>query len=132
MPPRYQPHKALAELRPAKPAQQHDDRRGTAYSRGYDRQWDRDRRAHLRRSPLCVCCEANGFIRPASLVDHIVPHRGDKVLFRDPANWQSLCSECHNKIKKVIEALWDGGRVGVAALRLDRKMSAYFDTGADQ
>lgn len=76
-----------------------------------------------------MCCEANGFIRPATLVDHIVPHRGDKTLFRDPENWQSLCDECHNKIKKVIEALWDAGRIGVAMLRLDRKLPEYFDCG---
>jgi len=129
LPPRYQPLKGLAALRPPKPSQEHDDRRGSAYARGYDHWWDRQRREHLRRSPLCVCCEANGFIRPATLVDHIVPHRGNKYLFRDPKNWQSLCSDCHNRIKSVVERLWEAGRLAKALLRLDRKMSEYFDLG---
>jgi len=30
------------------------------------------------------------------VVDHIVPHRGDQELFRDPANWQALCKLCHD------------------------------------
>lgn len=128
MPPRFRPHASLAALKTQTPVQQHDERRGTAYSRGYDRWWARQRRAHLRQSPLCVCCDANGFIRPASLVDHIVPHRGDQQLFRDQTNWQSLCAECHGRIKSVIERLWDAGRVSVSALRLDRRMPEYFES----
>lgn len=33
----------------------------------------------------------------ANVVDHIKPHRGDKVLFWDSANWQPLCKECHDR-----------------------------------
>ena len=41
-----------------------------------------------------------GFSRegaPATDVDHIIPHRGDKKLFWDSGNWQSLCHECHSR-----------------------------------
>ena len=32
-----------------------------------------------------------------TLVDHIVPHRGDQALFWDEQNWQPLCKSCHDK-----------------------------------
>jgi len=31
----------------------------------------------------------------ASVVDHIVAHRGDYELMWDSANWQPLCAGCH-------------------------------------
>ncbi|WP_343073149.1 HNH endonuclease signature motif containing protein [Salicibibacter cibarius] len=51
----------------------------------------------LRRNPLCVHCEEDGLLTPATEVDHIVPHKGDKELFWDSENnWQSLCKSCHS------------------------------------
>lgn len=32
----------------------------------------------------------------ATVVDHIVPHRGDDRLFWDEENWQALCKNCHD------------------------------------
>lgn len=74
-----------------------DERRGSAASRGYDSRWRKARIGYLRRHPLCVHCEAEGVVCAASVVDHIVPHRGDRRLFWDRANWQSLCAEHHNR-----------------------------------
>ena len=34
---------------------------------------------------------------PATVVDHIVPHKGDKKLFWDSGNWQPLCGPCHSR-----------------------------------
>jgi len=110
-------------------AQEHDERRGSSQARGYDGWWRRERAVYLRANPLCVCCQANGFVRAAALVDHIVPHRGDKRLFRDVGNRQGLCEWCHNRIKKVVEAAWEAGKVGREALGLARAMPEYFDTG---
>jgi 5-methylcytosine-specific restriction protein A len=31
------------------------------------------------------------------VVDHIIPHKGDKKLFWSRDNWQSLCLSCHNR-----------------------------------
>ena len=31
-----------------------------------------------------------------AVVDHIIPHKGDKVLFWDRSNWQPLCKTCHD------------------------------------
>lgn len=72
--------------------QQHDQRRGSAASRGYDRRWRKRRAAYLRQHPLCVLCA-----RVANVVDHIMPHRGDRLLFDDESNWQSLCKRCHDR-----------------------------------
>ena len=47
--------------------------------------------------------EAEGKVRPASVVDHITPHKGDQALFWDEANWQSLCAPHHDSDKKLIE-----------------------------
>jgi 5-methylcytosine-specific restriction endonuclease McrA len=39
------------------------------------------------------------------VADHRQPHRGDKKLFWDPTNLQTLCaSPCHNKHKQRMEA----------------------------
>lgn len=72
-----------------------DDRRGTAAQRGYGHKWRRESKAWLDRHPFCADCDRAGRIRLASLVDHIVPHRGNMKLFWDRGNWQSLCKTCH-------------------------------------
>ncbi len=35
-------------------------------------------------------------LTPATVVDHIIPHRGDQKLFWDENNWQGLCEHHHN------------------------------------
>ena len=51
----------------------------------------------LSRHPLCAECLKNGTLTPATVVDHIVPHRGDHALFWDEQNWQPLCKNCHDR-----------------------------------
>ena len=58
-------------------------------------QWKALRRAQLRKCPQCVECG-----RSANTVDHIQPHRGDRRLFYDPTNLQSMCRTCHNVVKR--------------------------------
>jgi 5-methylcytosine-specific restriction enzyme A len=62
----------------------------------YDARWQRYRISHLADHPLCAECERGGRLMPASIVDHIVPHRGDVALFWDPANHQAMCKACHD------------------------------------
>ena len=71
--------------------------------RGYGRQWSRARVAHLQKHPLCRMCLMSGHTRAADVVDHIKPHKGDKALFWDSSNWQSLCTSCHSGAKQQIE-----------------------------
>jgi len=61
------------------------------------RRWQAERLAFLREQPLCVDCEAHGVIRPANVVDHIDPHRGDEAVFWDTNRWQALCASCHSR-----------------------------------
>ena len=71
--------------------------RGGADARGYNSQWRSARADFLKRNPLCAECMRRGEIKPATVVDHVVPHRGDKRLFWDENNWQPLCKGCHDK-----------------------------------
>jgi len=90
---------------------QRDAERGSAHERGYTSAWQKARAAYLRKHPLCRAHERDGEIVPATVVDHVVPHRlkeaidsGDKyrierskALFWDSDNWQPLCKTCHDR-----------------------------------
>ena len=74
-----------------------DRMRGGADARGYNAEWRRARKAFLQEHPLCAECMLKGRLAPATVVDHIIPHRGDKRLFWDERNWQPLCKSCHDQ-----------------------------------
>jgi 5-methylcytosine-specific restriction endonuclease McrA len=73
----------------------HDQNRPTARERGYDSRWERERVLFLALYPYCRKCG-----NPATTVDHIFPHRGDRALFWNRSNWQPLCTRCHNSLKQ--------------------------------
>lgn len=77
--------------------------KGTANQRGYNYAWQKARLVHLAAHPLCLYCERAGKVAAATVVDHKVPHRGDKALFWDRSNWQSLCKSCHDEVKQAEE-----------------------------
>ena len=62
---------------------------------GYDARWRKARRIHLASEPLCRTCKAEGRVTAATIVDHIVPHRGNYALFWDQTNWASICAHHH-------------------------------------
>jgi len=68
----------------------------TTDQRGYTYAWEKARAAYLRKHPLCVMCQDEGITRLAQVVDHKVAHRGDKQVFWDSDNWQSLCKPHHD------------------------------------
>lgn len=76
---------------------QADSRRGSSAARGYGAAWQRARARFLRANPFCVECRKEGRIEVATVVDHIVPHRGDPERFWDEANWQPLCKPHHDR-----------------------------------
>ena len=82
---------------PEHSAESPDRLRGSAAERGYDAKWRRARKRFLRSHPLCANCLSQGVLTPATVVDHIVPHRGDHRLFWDEQNWQPLCKACHDR-----------------------------------
>ena len=77
-----------------------------AAQRGYGSKWQKARRQFLEAHPLCVECLKSGRYVKATVVDHIVPHRGDQKLFWDRSNWQALCKPCHDH-KTMTEDRWE-------------------------
>ena len=62
-------------------------------------------------------CEAQGRVTAATVVDHIIPHKGDPVLMWDSEhNWQSLCDPHHNRDKQSQDR---GGRKHTVAIGAD-------------
>lgn len=59
--------------------------------------WREMRVAQLTAHPFCRACAEVGIRRRAEDVDHIVPHKGDKKIFFDAGNLQSLCHSCHSR-----------------------------------
>ena len=69
----------------------------------YGRQrWRIRARRQLREHPLCNKCLQRGHVVPATVADHVTPHRGDQQAF-----WfgqlQSLCAPCHSRFKQIEE-----------------------------
>lgn len=89
--------------------------RASAHARGYTKQWQSARRGYLAANPLCVECLKEGRYERATVVDHIIPHRGNMDRFWDRDNWQSLCKRHHDVKTKTIDAEyirahpWEGG-----------------------
>lgn len=90
-----------------------DAQRGSAKERGYDYQWSLTSQAHLKQFPFCGDrspdaytdgwrgeCKEQGLYTLAEVTDHIRPHKGDRLLFWDPLNRQSMCSRC-NTLKAI-------------------------------
>jgi 5-methylcytosine-specific restriction protein A len=97
----------------------HDERRGSARSRGYGRQWEVQAAVYRAEHPLCVGCEAVGRVVACELVDHVVPHDGDYDRFWDQANWQAACRWHHDRIKQTLERRYRAGDLPAEAMRLD-------------
>jgi 5-methylcytosine-specific restriction protein A len=91
--------KRFCSVHAAIEAQEYEKQRESAAKRGYDHRWHKARCRWLRLYPICVECH-----RPATVVDHKIPHKGNMVLFWDRSNWQSMCNHCHN-VKRQREAM---------------------------
>lgn len=72
-----------------------DNRRNSLYGR----KWRNERAKYLALHPFCIMCETEGKRALATVVDYVVPHRGDLSLFWDRENWQALCAHHHNSEK---------------------------------
>src|SRR5262252_8071566 len=58
--------------------------------------WARRRAHQLMIEPLCRLCLEAGRVTPATVADHVEPHRGDYTAFR-LGQLRSLCADCHNR-----------------------------------
>lgn len=65
--------------------------------------WQNRRKMQLKQFPLCEMCSDEGQIIPATVVDHVVPHKGDEKIF-----WfgklRSLCQQHHSGLKQRLES----------------------------
>ena len=69
----------------------------------YDHRWRKARVNFLASNGLCIACKRSGKVVKATIVDHIIPHKGNPTLFWDPKNWQPLCKRHHDITKQRIE-----------------------------
>ena len=60
--------------------------------------WVKLRRMHLRASPLCVQCQAQGRDTPATHVHHIAEVLDDADARLDESNLRSLCHSHHSAL----------------------------------
>jgi 5-methylcytosine-specific restriction endonuclease McrA len=80
--------------------------------------WQRLRKHQLIAHPLCTYCLANGKVTPATVVDHVTPHRGDWTAFCT-GKLQSLCEPCHKSTKRQVELRSYASDVGLDGLPID-------------
>lgn len=90
-------HQAERDIKLKEQSRAREVNRPSSHERGYDGKWRKARKAYLHKHPLCVECLKDGKLTPATVVDHIIPHKGDKQKFWDKTNWQSLCKSHHDR-----------------------------------
>lgn len=90
----------MTRLRAARSTEVAEYPRAKTAARGYGGKWQRERLVFLREHPLCVMCQEQGRVTVATVVDHIIPHKGDPKLMWDRSNWQPLCATHHNRDKQ--------------------------------
>lgn len=74
-----------------------DNERASASKRGYGTRWERERKYFILKHPFCAACNKKKIITLGTEVDHVVPHKGDMILFWNQDNWQTLCHSCHSR-----------------------------------
>ena len=110
-------HEATTDTRCPEHAQLHaqakESMRESPTARGYGRHWrDVIRPRHLKLEPWCRYCRRDGAGSvPATVVDHVIPHRGNAWLHEARVNLQSLCKEHHDRktgeeVHQDVDGLW--------------------------
>jgi len=78
-----------------------DSRRDKSADWLYDTQaWRKGSKAFLKSHPLCQCndCDEGRIrLRQSTVVDHTIPHKGDRGLFWDRSNWKAMAKPCHDR-----------------------------------
>jgi 5-methylcytosine-specific restriction endonuclease McrA len=86
--------------------------------------WKIRRKFQLQREPLCRFCASEGRTMIATVADHIVPHGGEWNAFRLGA-LQSLCRDCHERTKKLVELRGYDPAMGPDGFPLSAQHPAY-------
>lgn len=69
--------------------------RKSSYRRGYDKTWQKVRKAKIKNDPLCEECLRQGKTVPADVVHHIIPIEECSDLRLVMENLMSLCTMHH-------------------------------------
>jgi 5-methylcytosine-specific restriction protein A len=85
---------------------EHEKRRGHAAARGYGHNWRIASKAFLAHNPLCIECLKQRRLVAATVIDHIIPHKGNSALFWNQDNWQALCKRCHSRKTAISDGRW--------------------------
>jgi 5-methylcytosine-specific restriction protein A len=80
--------------------------------------WRRRRLLQLSGNPFCVRCQNEGTLTPATVADHVKPHKGELNLFYH-GELQSLCAKHHNSDKQSEESRGYSTRVGPDGFPVD-------------
>lgn len=120
MPPTFRPR--FQQSRREQNAE-YDQRRGSARERGYSARWDSAANGFKRHNPLCLGCQAVNRVSATEVVDHVVPHRGDMLIFWDRSKWQPACGWHHTVVKQRLERLFTAGKIGEADLWLNSEVA---------
>ncbi len=86
--------------------------------------WKKRAHAQLAAQPLCAFCLRTNKITPATIVDHVVPHRGNEYAFWN-GEVQSLCAYHHNSHKKQDEFLGYSKDIGLDGWPVDKQHPVY-------
>lgn len=90
-------------------------------NRWYDQyRWTKRSRQQLREHPLCAKCLQKGWVAPAEVADHVVPHKDSYELFWF-GDLQSLCRNCHESTKKEEEGRGYNTEIGIDGFPTDPK-----------
>jgi hypothetical protein len=85
--------------------------------------WQNRIKHQLKIEPLCRFCKQQGIVEPATIVDHVVPHRGDQNLYWFGA-LASLCKPHHDRTKQRVELHGFSNEIGNDGWPLDPKHPA--------
>jgi len=116
MPKRLRPNGSRSK---AQVRREHDERRGSSASRGYTGRWAKAAASYRRQHPLCAYCALEGRVEPATLVDHLYPHRVFEDVFWVNDWWVASCDVCHSGMKQATERAGRGA-IDALAHRLGR------------
>lgn len=105
-------------VRSGEPSYDQRRRRVKASRRWYGlKAWSDRRRDQLAREPLCkMHLDRNGEHVPATVADHVEPHREDPERFWH-GELQSLCATCHSSIKQREETREGVGQFPIPSAR---------------
>lgn len=120
------PHRATGAAFVVVNGRKYDERSRAPWRAWYGQKaWFTLRKRQLTLQPLCERHKQRGKYVAATVVHHKVAHRGDRALFLDPGNLESLCKACHDGEAQQEEKRGFSTRVGADGWPTDESHPLY-------